>query len=1431
MANNNNTSIWDSYISEDFENNTSFFNESTEEETEEEKEERLRKEEEERLRLLEEETLLAEETEDVFSEKGTALSKEEIFNLVNEKEDVDLENIFENYNFVDPVEEEISSVDATADASNIENTPYMIKRKLDYGATQEPMILGSLFRLSSAKVRSLLTDRTYSEAARDIEQERQDVIRKDFPLLYGKNEDALIIAGRVGTALADPVTFFIPWTKVAKAGKITTLGVGAGVSSADIALREESLYGEVSGKSVALAAGLGGTSTLLSQMFISGKVVRDSFETIGENGVKIRKVIDLGDGLKVQNPLLVIRDKQKLAREYKKYAETGEEILGQHGKIMQKLIDTTKNIGFHETRKELISLDIKNLKDDLLKLKESQGGINQIVDFMGNPVELASMTRARTLLEKAQKELKDNDRLLEKLYTEQLPADFANSAYIQLTTALKNGMFEEEGMARFFMQEVTAPLFGAIGGLSVGLIKADEDSTTNGLLGWMATGAFFGQFLKKFNRTKFSVKEKEAVDIIVEEGNKIYREKTMSVFKRHFAATESTLLQGGIGAVRGFGAKLFNVQGGGLKQDVVLSESVESAKTRAINSWGSVRLGKLIQNQSESTVIAAGRIVNQKNMSSTSKHSFLQEGDLENWAAVKLADDIEQFTNEFKKYVQSVGIQFTEETQYGLTQLLGKSLKTNQGTATKEIAEAFKIQFVNDFNNNRIQLMTQGDFKGKYIHVADLNTKNIRYYSKHEVRDILNKESSEQVRKASGELGDSWATQQARRYINGQLETRKHSIWARVDDAGDESLSGKSLFRNRAGEDEDVILTAARHFDNKRVLYDQEARAYLANKKYFVDDPILTLQSLINNTVPVVEFSRVFGAKGQGLQRVFQEIRNEVGTAQNKAGGNKFTYNDSIEELVNQQIKLVKQGVEGYFGLHQVESAFNNEFLLTAVMSLQTLLATTKLTKVAIPSLGDLIQTWKNGGMGAAREALVRTIKSRNKEDVFQPSDALGTKLKRPKGKLTEDDTSLSDVVWNNRLYNGLLEREMKNFFIEINPNNVNQVRLQNLQQKFFEGVQLGRITRFARTYAYDAGAIRAFQLSKLAKTDGTLRSQKFRNEAARLDLDADSLQYLMQFKNMNAIEGDALGEELISRAGFKSAERDALIPTVGNRRLFSQSRNPLVRFLGSFLSWAQAKSAQSNALISRVEGGDAALLIRMAAALPVFMAVRELQLDLNSSEDFKEGALVSKSPEISNELKRVGDSLVFSAEVLPWYLDKATSTAFRGYNDDSLLHSLAPVMGLIEDLGKPIIVDVPEAATKTSLQKGVSAAIDIGEAAIPFFKDLNRGTGFINPALEIDIIGKPKDMSLEDWLNGEEYGPLYEEFNPPPLTQDSYPSLTRKGIFKGGALSKDHPVPKAPVIPMERKDRTSSQSYATQASAEPINPFTGEPYTAIYKR
>lgn len=51
---------------------------------------------------------------------------------------------------------------------------------------------------------------------------------------------------------------------------------------------------------------------------------------------------------------------------------------------------------------------------------------------------------------------------------------------------------------------------------------------------------------------------------------------------------------------------------------------------------------------------------------------LLKKGDLENAEAVKLADDLYNFTNDFKTYAKNAGIQLKEEDQYGLTQILKK---------------------------------------------------------------------------------------------------------------------------------------------------------------------------------------------------------------------------------------------------------------------------------------------------------------------------------------------------------------------------------------------------------------------------------------------------------------------------------------------------------------------------------------------------------------------------------------------------------------------------------------------------------------------------------------------------------------------------------------------------------------------------------------
>ena len=112
-------------------------------------------------------------------------------------------------------------------------------------------------------------------------------------------------------------------------------------------------------------------------------------------------------------------------------------------------------------------------------------------------------------------------------------------------------------------------------------------------------------------------------------------------------------------------------------------------------------------------------------------------------------------------------------------------------------------------------------------------------------------------------------------------------------------------------------------------------------------------------------------------------------------------------------------------------------------------------------------------------------------------------------------------------------------------------------------------MTRFAREFAYDAGAFRAFDLGQLAGK-GKFPKKNIR-ELNSLGMSVDNAKYLSKFKSMDEAYADPIGKEIIDIAGRKAANRDALIPQIGNRRLFAQSKDPFIKFLGSFLSWAQA--------------------------------------------------------------------------------------------------------------------------------------------------------------------------------------------------------------------------------------------------------------------
>ena len=73
--------------------------------------------------------------------------------------------------------------------------------------------------------------------------------------------------------------------------------------------------------------------------------------------------------------------------------------------------------------------------------------------------------------------------------------------------------------------------------------------------------------------------------------------------------------------------------------------------------------------------------------------------------------------------------------------------------------------------------------------------------------------------------------------------------------------------------------------------------------------------------------------------------------------------NPSLLNLYKNDLKDISNTVNAYFRVLDADKVPQSEWTRSFVLSLQTLLATTKLTKVAIPSLGDTIQTIQNSGL------------------------------------------------------------------------------------------------------------------------------------------------------------------------------------------------------------------------------------------------------------------------------------------------------------------------------------------------------------------------------------------------------------------------------------------------------------------------------------
>jgi hypothetical protein len=1296
----------------------SLFTEPSTDIVDETEEERKKREEEERV--LAEQRRLKEMQETADAEKLIAeqVQEQEAVDKV-EKEILPTPKSKENlYAFMS------EDYDETLDYSKIDDS-ISTTRQLQFGARQEKTIVGNFIQLGTAFF-TRKEGETFKEASRRLEAERQEEIFKDYPEFRGKEESLTVMSGRMGVAIADPATLLIPWTKIAKAGRIANVAIGGTVASSDMALREYTLYGEVTPMNVGLSFGLGGVSSGVSSL-IANRLKKSS----GADEIVTETLDDV-----TRKTLL----------------EAGEEAALDSQPAIKAWSDGVNAAGVKYTERDLINTEILKLKDKLNGIKTPARDPKQTVMPLGKD---ASIKPTPTLTLKEAEKVKLRREILDyekQLFTVQKEIDRINFIEMPEQTAIigfnslrnmwnkvddkGNKVLEGkygESLMRAFVQETVRPLVGAMGGgaVALGLSEGQDDDALRNAI---AFGAFAGFLNKRIQNSQFklSVKSQNVLNGAVQ---KEFSRSWMTVAKQLFAGTQAAHLQANNYIMQSFGNTLFRNLGFNVATGKPLPDAIETLTAKSADEFRR-KLYKITGNSSDEDVAAATRLLQERNMPSTSKHSFLDEGDLNNNTAQKLALDVLALQEEFKVYVRETGLLFDEQASYGLTQIFNPQAQKllGQEETVKIIKEAFRIQNVN------------------------LNKLDPKKYKL--LKDTSNR--------SNGTTLDEKLEKLAKNYLDNSDAIRRKEI------VNSENLrKGTQAFLDNNGnpiKEKDTLIQSARFFDNERTLFDQEARAYA--KDLFIQDFEFTTLSLFDNTIPVVEFARRYGSKGQGLADTVEQLKNFYKQESIKSGGRgDFTLDKGLQELYNRDLKLISDAVNSLFKVHDINKGVDpGSTTKTVLLGLQALLSTTKLTKVVVPSLGDLIQVYQNSGPKAAMNSLMIQMRQRG-ADAMKASSALGQRSGRIKegilfGRKSGDLTfglveKIQQTPFKNRRYNGTLAKELSAF--SMTASTATQQRIVDFQTRFFEIVNLGRITRFAREFAFDAGAIRAFDISKKPKL-----SNRHIKEFTNLGLKQQDINYLKQFNNIDDAMDDSFGKLIIERAGRSAADRDALIPTVGNRRLFSQSNNPSMRFIGSFLSWAQAKSAQTNSLIGRVEEGDAKLAFLMLTTLPIYASVRQLQLALHPDEEVRKLAEVNPFEEPE---KFLAEGAMFSGQQYPWYIDKVISSI--KYNQDNVIETIYPAYSLIDDLFKAVY----------NFKTKELFAVEAVETVVPFGKELTK-----RPS-----IGQA--IGLEE--------SIAEQVEAEADSKGKRPSFSTGGLVEG-----EYPVP-----------------YTKENPANRVNPYTGEPY------
>ena len=1251
------------------------------------------------------------------------------------------------------------------------------RRRFEYGVAGSTWLGGELFRMGKAAIQERQGEGTYSENIQRIEQERLQRLQERFPDITEEDRtSSAALWGEIGGALFDPAMFGAWYLAMpAKGAALTRIGMrvkSAGVFGAEGGIRsaayQSSRGHDVDPTHVAIGALLG--TTLGGAFPVGGqrralfgrRPVEEAAEAAEEASLTGGRFRGTGGPQRVDRPTAKPRDTGPRGAGADRWIDAADRFKGTLGpaKVSRPTPRTRlgqpgrKPLAWSSSRIKdpiLSPSQEKDVQESLLRALESPDMPESILKNLIDVPNIAALYTRRDLLkleldqEIKRRSLKQvgaiTDARLSRLRNEFNRIDKAvkdlgdnpiDLAIKDISTGVETGIkqLDNDGLltAASIRRAIVRPIIGAVGGYGTGVtanIFSEEDDFSP--LMFAAVGATAGLLSGKIVNSTFApLIKKEGIDAAQD----VIKLSLWAQSNVMFSATSATRLNSFGGLSELFSRTLFNQVGADLRGAAITSVEARSALVmQEFNHLRRILLEKQRLGSVNFSMLGSNKdVIRLREASGKYSRGIYGETSGEARAGLEAAgfnaDEISLIFN-------------VSDSPGGISTQLSQLWKvaTDVLPGLKKLDDYGFPQFHNHAKIFKDEAGAKEAYGNAFYQqlLSNIETASIRPAGALAGRgrpvSSLSERSLEKIRAS--------AQRRADKYVNdiiakGSPNPSSPKGW-KV--SGDKDYNHPDL----------QMVPLIKNLELDRKLTD--IRAIREIEDFMIWDVEEVMSKYVQSIIPTLEFARTFGANGQLISSLKRSMGDQF---KRSMEGATASQRRKLHNLQSKQMRSIHDSVDMYFGRLHSTSRVTGSPLANNVYAVATTLANlTYLPKVTISSLGDLVQPFQNSGIFAGIKGMARTV-SGKKQTGFH-------------------NHGFGDV--------DVMSHELQAYTMRNTPGSTLQAITYGTNQKWFQLIGLSKLTSFARKFAYNTGIEDGFDIvQKLSRR----KTDSLQLRANNLGISDDIAEHLRKFKTVEDAWEDDIGRAYLNRIGKKAADRDALLPQIGNRRGFAQSKNPAIRATGQFLSWAQAKSAQTNSLVQRMESGDAALAVRMLGTLVIYDGILTfkdflndptgVQLDKERVQSYKDNYL---------RLETMGRSAQFSGNFTPWYIDKLANL-MSTRNLDNPLSSVAPSLGWMWDM-------------------------TTGFSPIPF--QGNYGSVITNMAR-----GDPEGalvQALKRLPLGDEYMALREALGVPLIDVPS-PKPTRYERKAKGGIVED--VPQVPKEPDERIDKMTGLPYNIQA-------------------